>query len=86
MLYRFEILQDSLCYFCSLEEETPMHIFCSCNHMQIIWERFKYYIQNNFDLPSLTSQNAILDFTDCQSQNFIIINHLLLILKCILYF
>ena len=26
MLYRFGILQDTLCSFCSLEEETPIHI------------------------------------------------------------
>ena len=74
MLYRFGISQDWLCSFCSLEEETPMHIFYSCNHKQILWERLKYYIQNNLDLPSLTSQSAILDFTDSESQNFIIIN------------
>ena len=44
MLYRFGILQDSLCSFCSLEEETPMHIFYSCNHKQILWERLKSII------------------------------------------
>ena len=81
MLYRFGILQDSLCSFCSLEEETPMHIFYSCNHTQILWERLKYYIQNNLELPSVTSQSAILGFTDSHLENFIIINHLLLIFK-----
>ena len=49
--------------------------------MQILWERLKYYIQNNLDLPSVTSQSVILDFTDSRYENFIIINHLLLILK-----
>ena len=58
-----------------------MHIFYSCNHMQFLWERLKYYIQNNLDLPSLTSQSAILGFTDSESENFIIMNHLLLIFK-----
>ena len=47
MLYRFGISQDSLCSFCSLDEETQMHIFYSYNHMQILWERLKCYIQNN---------------------------------------
>ena len=81
MLYRFGILQDSLYSFCSLEEETPMHIFYSCNHTQILWEILKYYIRNGLDLPSLTSQSAILGFTNSESENFIIINHLLLIFK-----
>ena len=81
MLYRFEISQDLLCSIYSLEEETPMHIFYSCNHTQILWERLNCYIQNNLDLPSLPSQSAILVFTDSQSENFIIINHLLLIFK-----
>ena len=40
-----------------------------------------HHIQNNLDLPSLTSQSAILGFTDSQSEKFIIINHLLLIFK-----
>ena len=81
MLYRLEISQDSLCSICSLEEETPMHIFYSCNHTQILWERLSCYIQNNLDFPSLPSHSAILAFTDSQSENFIIINHLLLIFK-----
>ena len=81
MLYRFGISQDSLCFFCSLEEETPMHIFYSCNHIQILLKILKYYIQNNVDLPSLTSQSTILGFTNSESENFIIINHLLLIFK-----
>ena len=49
--------------------------------MQILWEILKYYIQNNLDLPSVTSQSVILDFTDSRYENFIIISHLLLILK-----
>ena len=77
MLYQFGISQDSLCSFCSLEEEIPMHIFYSCNHTEILWKRFKYYIQNNLNLPSLTSQSVILGFTESQSENFIILNHLL---------
>ena len=81
MLHRFKISQDLLCSFCSREEKTPMHIFYSCNHIQILWERLKYYIQNNLDLPSITSQSAILGFAYSQSENFIIINHLMLILK-----
>ena len=81
MLYRFGILQDWLCSSCSLEEETPMHIFYSCNHTQILSERLKYFIQNKLDVVSLTSQSAILGLTDSQSENFIIINHLLLIFK-----
>ena len=59
MLYRFGIPQGLLCSFCSLEEEISMHIYYSCNHKQILWERLKHYIQNNLDLPSLTSQSAI---------------------------
>ena len=60
MLYRFGILQDILCSFCSLEEEAPMHIFYSCNHTRILWERLKYYIRNNLDLPSLAPLLASL--------------------------
>ena len=58
-----------------------MHIFYSCNHTQILWERLKYYIQNSLDLPTLTSQSNIPGFTDSQSEKSIIINHLLLMFK-----
>ena len=85
MLYPFGISQNSLCSFCSLEEETPMNIFYSRNHTRILWERLKHYIRNNLDLPSLTSQSAILGFTNSESENFIIINHLLLIFKCYIF-
>ena len=73
MLYRFGILQDLSCSFSI--PETPGHIFYSCNHMQILSERLQCNIQNNLDLPSITSHSAILGFTDSQSENFIIINH-----------
>ena len=56
-----------------------MNISYSCNHTQNLWERLKPYIQINLDLPSLTSQSDILGFTNSHSENFIIINHLLLI-------
>ena len=39
MLYQFGVLQNFLCSFCSLEEETPIHMFYSRNHTQILWER-----------------------------------------------
>ena len=81
MLYQFGIQQASLCTFCSLEEKTPMNISYSCNHMQILWKIFECYIQNSLDLPSLTLQSDILGFTDSQSENLIIMNHLLLIFK-----
>ena len=32
MLHRFRISRDSLCSFCNLEEETPVHIFYNYNH------------------------------------------------------
>ena len=58
-----------------------MNISYSCNHTQNLRERLEYYVQNNLDLPSLISQSDILGFTDSQSENFIIINHLVLIFK-----
>ena len=59
MLYRFGISQDPLCSFCSLEEKTPMHIFYSCNHTQILWERLKYYIK--------TFRPSISNIIECYS-------------------
>ena len=55
MLYKLGILQDLLCSFCSLEEETPIHIFYSYSYLQNLCEKLKYYIQNNLDLSSLIS-------------------------------
>ena len=71
MLYRFGMSQDSLCFFCSLEEEIPMHTFYSCNLTQILWERLKYYIPNNLDPSSLTWESAILGITHSQPEKLL---------------
>ena len=56
--YWFGISQDELYSLCCLEEETLMHIYFSCNHMQILWGRLKYDIKKQF-------RNSISNITEC---------------------
>ena len=59
-LYTFGITNTALCSFCNAVEETPIHIFIDCVHVKCLWERLRMKLQNDFMLPSLTSQTAIL--------------------------
>ena len=59
-LYTFGITNTALCSFCNAAEETPIHIFFDCVHVKCLWERLRMKFQNDFILPLLTPQTAIL--------------------------
>ena len=59
-LYTFGITNTDLCSFCNAVEETPIHIFFDCVQVKCLWERLQIKFQNDFILPSLTPQAAIL--------------------------
>ena len=55
------ITNTDLCCFCNAVEETPIHIFFDCVHLKCLWESLRIKFQNDFILPSLTPQTAILE-------------------------
>ena len=80
-LYTFGITNTALCSFCNTLEETPIHIFFDCVHVKCLWERLQIKFQNNFILPSLTPQTAILGLCNEVNDNFNLLSHILLIFK-----
>ena len=50
-----------------------------------MWNCIQLYIPGKIALPALTQQSGIFGFTDVLDQNYIVINHLLLIFKYNVY-
>ena len=82
-LYTFGITNTALCSFCNTLEETPIHIFFDCVHVKCLWERLQMKFQNDFILPSLTLQTAILRLYNKANDNYNLLSHILLIFKYI---
>ena len=83
LLFKLEKVQSPLCSFCNSEDETPLHIFCTCNVTKRLWNKLKYFVSRYLHIPEITPRSALLEFLNIsnQQQNFLLINHLLLIFK-----
>ena len=84
-LFHFGIISQPKCSVCNLYDETPQHLFYECIYTQHLWNHLQLYISGKIALPALTPQSAIFGFTDVLDQNYIIVNHLLLIFKYNMY-
>ena len=80
-LYTFGITNTALCSFCNTLEETPIHIFFDCVYVKCLWERLRMKFQNDFILPSLTPQTAILGLYNEANDNYNLLNYILLVFK-----
>ena len=81
MLFRFGKIDSPLCSFCKMIDETPLHLFYNCTKTKLLWDQLKEFISNEtLSFPSLMSQSAILGHIDL-SDDYLIINHLILIYK-----
>ena len=85
-LFLFHKVVSPLCSFCDREDETVTHLFQSCSFTSILWKKTqKRFPLNIFELPDLILQSAIIVFLDPNHQNYLIINHLLVIFKVYIY-
>ena len=84
-LYKFGITNTALCSFCNTLEETPIHIFFDCVYVKCLWERLRMKFQNDFILPSLTPQTAILGLYNEANDNYNLLSHISLIFKYYFY-
>ena len=63
-----------------------IHIFQQCEIIQNVWKELRRFYWEHLHIPPLTPQSVILGFLDEDTvDNFIIINHLLLIFKSCTY-
>ena len=76
LLFRFEKIDSLLCSSCKMIDETPLHLFYNCTKTKLLWDQLSF-------LP-LMSQSAILGHINL-SDDYLLINHLILIYKFHIY-
>ena len=47
-LCAWKITNTKLCTFCKQEDETLVHLFIKCTHVQTLWDQIRKYIQEKF--------------------------------------
>ena len=64
-----------------------LNIFYTCNITTRLWNELQYFVSQYLYIPEITPQSALFRFFNIgnQQQNFLLINHLLLIFKHYLY-
>ena len=80
-----DIISQPKCLICKSYDETPQHLFYECISTQHLRKQLQLYISGKIALPALTPQSAIFGFTDVLDQNYLLVNHLLLIFKFNVY-
>ena len=85
MLFKFGNVISPQCSFWKLHEETIMHLFDDCLIIKRIWNQLKSILSNNINFPISTPQSAIVGFWDLDTNEHLILNHLLLIFKMYIY-
>ena len=85
MLFRFGKIDSPLCSFCKMIDETPLHLFYNYTKIKLLWSQLKAFISNEtLSIPSLSPQSAILGHIEL-SDDYLLINHLILIYKFYIY-
>ena len=85
ILFTFGKVISPRCSFCKLHEKTIMHLFYDCLIVKRIWNQLKSILSNNINFPISTPQSAIFGFWDLDTNEHLILNHLLLIFKMYIY-
>ena len=87
LAFKFEEVPSLVHSFCLFADETPLHIFYTCNITKQLWNKLQYFVSEYLYIPEITSQCAFLGFFNIgnQQQTFLLINHLQLIFKHYLY-
>ena len=82
--FKFKIVSSTLYSFCNSENETTIHLFCSCNQTKSFWSKLQELLNSEILPPQNKPQSAFFGFPD-NKENFEIINHLDLIFKYYLF-
>ena len=86
-LFKFNIVDSSLCSICKQENESVIHLFAICSEARSLCDQLRTYTSSkNIILPSnLVPQVVILGVWDEKMQNLTLVIHLILIFKCYIY-
>ena len=63
-LFKSKIVSSPLCSFCNSENETPIHLFHSCNQTESLWCKLQELLNSEILLAQNASQSAFFGFTD----------------------
>ena len=85
VFFKFGKVTSPRCFFCKLHDETIMHLFYDCLIVKELWNQLKSMLLNNLFFPTCTPQSAIFGFWDLDTNEHLILNHLLLIFKIHIY-
>ena len=53
-LSRAGFVNTSLCSYCKMDDETPLHLFCNCTYTSTLWLEMQIFFSRDFILPDLT--------------------------------
>ena len=84
-LYKMTITGSPLCSLCGNDLETILHFFCYCSITQNLFTKMQNWLSSILDVPELTSKIVILGKYPCQGATDILINHIILMFKKVLY-
>ena len=85
ILFSFGKTDSSLFFFCKIVDETPFHLFYKCTNPKLFRDQFKEIIFNTtLSISSITPQSVIIGDIDF-SDNYLLINHLIVIYKFCTY-
>ena len=85
MLSKFGKVTSPRCSFYKLHCETIIHLFHDCLIFKELWNQLKSVLSNNLIFLICTPQRAIFGFWDLDTNEHVILNHLLLIFKIYIY-
>ena len=85
MFFKFGKVISPQCSFRKLHEETVIQLFYDCLIVKRICNQLKSILSNNINFPISTPQSAIFGFWNLDTNEHLILNHLLLIFKMHIY-
>ena len=85
-LKKIDKIDSSACSFCGVNDESLEHLFVTCLFTATLWEKLVIWCNNiNVKVESLSTVDII--FGDWQrKENFLLLNHIMLIAKQYIYY
>ena len=86
-LFKFKIIESPLCSLCKKENESVIHLFCTCTVTRNLFEHLRLWLAGISLLENinLEPQAIILGIWDTNNDDFALINHILLLFKRYIY-
>ena len=78
---KFDLGVSHLCSLCLKEREDILHLFCQCDKTQILWETLSNKVAGFLSLPKLEPELAILGKWNLNTNEKVLINHIVLLFK-----